>query len=1084
MRHFAATAVFVLVTTLALPASTAPEGLATSFEANRGQYSPEVLFSHRSRSFDIQVLVGGAVRISSEGRARVLTLEPGPSVAAEVVGTDALHATASVFVGRRESGWITGIPLVAGVLIREASPGVDLALSADGVRLEIELRGAPGVDPALLRWEGAGVSKAVDQEAVVDLDGVSLRLSPALLPRESRGEAARVGGDNFSAGWTLRTVIEVVAPRSAGSTVEAHDVRLALDADGSVYVAGTVERSRGVEDAFVAKLGPDCSSLTWVAYLGGAGASRLAGIAVTPEGDAVLVGATLALDFPQVRSIGSAAGGLDAFVTRLAGDGASLVFSTRLGGEGSEAAEGVASAPDGTTRVVGSADADAFVAVIDTGRALLLSRTTVDRGGIESGKAITVDRAGLALVAGASKFGDRSWPFVGLLANARAERAGVRMLMRDGDLEGAVSSMALDADGRAWIAGGDHGAWLAVVELDGSVLRLRGFADEAASGTVAVAVGAANAAWLAEQTGAGVLVSRWTTDDADSGRVVARIAALDRPGAVALSADGAVLIAGSTRGEFGVDPDARLIGPIAGNASAVIVVLPGEPKAPLAAGCPGSINFDNSAGTGVWQTAANWDLDVLPGVSDDVCIDGFNVTVPSGTQTVNSVTMTASGSLGISGGTLSLASASQVAGAFSLSTGTLSGSGSLTVSGLITWTGGTMSGAGMTQANGGLAIGGTVGKVLSSSRILNTPGATTWSGTGALNVTAAAVINNTGTWDCQSDAAITGGGAGVAFNNNAPGIFKKSAGAGTTTVGIAFNNTGSVQALAGTMRFTAGYLQTAGSTIVNGGTMTSTTTMNIQGGVLGGVGTFTANVTSAGRVAPGLSPGALSVAGNYVQSGSGTLEAEIGGLAAGTQYDRLTLNATGIGTLSGTLNVVFVNGFVPTGAAVFTVLSGVALNGTFATVNLPALAPPLLWRIVYGTTSVVAEVMDDTDADGTPDPVDCAPLDPGASAIHGEVPGVVFAGDKQTLSWGLPLPSGGADATYDLMRGALNELPVTGGAADACPAPSVAGPSTQDATTPPAGAGFYYLVRARNVCGAGTYGSATSGAVRVSSVCP
>ena len=464
-----------------------------------------------------------------------------------------------------------------------------------------------------------------------------------------------------------------------------------------------------------------------------------------------------------------------------------------------------------------------------------------------------------------------------------------------------------------------------------------------------------------------------------------------------------------------------------------------------------------------------------------------STSVSGGVNTFNPASTVSSvgNSLAISVGTVNFNSGETIAPVtLSLTSGTLGGTDTVTVSGLATWSGGTMTGGGTTNAPGGLAIGGAAGKILSSSRVLNTPGATAWSGTGALNVTAAAVINNTGTWDCQSDAAITGGGAGVAFNNNAPGIFKKSAGAGTTTVGIAFNNTGSVQALAGTMRFTAGYLQTAGSTIVNGGTISSTTTMNIQGGVLGGVGTVTANVTSAGTVAPGLSPGALSIAGNYVQSGSGTLESELGGLAAGTQYDRLALNGTGVGTLSGTLNVVFVNGFVPTGAAVFTVLSGVALNGTFATVNLPALSAPLQWRIVYGPTSVVAEVMDDTDGDGRPDPLDCAPLNPGAYAIHGEVPGLVFAGDKQNLSWGLPLPSGGTDAAYDVMRGALNELPVAGGAAEACPAPNVAGPPTQDATTPPAGVGFYYLVRARNVCGAGTYGSATSGAVRVSSVCP
>ncbi len=82
------------------------------------------------------------------------------------------------------------------------------------------------------------------------------------------------------------------------------------------------------------------------------------------------------------------------------------------------------------------------------------------------------------------------------------------------------------------------------------------------------------------------------------------------------------------------------------------------------------------------------------------------------------------------------------------------------------------------------------------------------------------------------------------------------------------------------------------------------------------------------------------------------------------------------------------------------------------------------------------------------------------------------------------MPSGGTDAVYEVMRGALDQFPVGSGAAETCVDSGVAGQSAQDGTTPSPGSGFYYLVRARNICGAGTYGSASGGSPWMTSVCP
>lgn len=98
-------------------------------------------------------------------------------------------------------------------------------------------------------------------------------------------------------------------------------------------------------------------------------------------------------------------------------------------------------------------------------------------------------------------------------------------------------------------------------------------------------------------------------------------------------------------------------------------------------------------------------------------------------------------------------------------------------------------------------------------------------------------------------------------------------------------------------------------TTLEGGAIIETTAFNLSGGELNGNGSingpFTA--TGTGTIAPGASPGHITVNGSTVLGGSNTLAMEVGGLAAGIDYDLLTVN--GILTLGGLLDVDFINGF-------------------------------------------------------------------------------------------------------------------------------------------------------------------------------
>jgi hypothetical protein len=84
--------------------------------------------------------------------------------------------------------------------------------------------------------------------------------------------------------------------------------------------------------------------------------------------------------------------------------------------------------------------------------------------------------------------------------------------------------------------------------------------------------------------------------------------------------------------------------------------------------------------------------------------------------------------------------------------------------------------------------------------------------------------------------------------------------------------------------------------------------------------------------------GVLFVGGDYIQISGGTLDIEIGGPMAGTEYD--VLRVFGNAVLAGALDIDLINGFDPTADAFFDIrVTGLFLpgsvSGTFATLDLP-----------------------------------------------------------------------------------------------------------------------------------------------------
>ena len=83
--------------------------------------------------------------------------------------------------------------------------------------------------------------------------------------------------------------------------------------------------------------------LTYATYLGGSLTEDARGIAVDTEGCAYATGYTTSVDFPVTPGAfqTTAAGGNDVFVTKFASNGGSLIYSTYLGGSGNDIASSI-----------------------------------------------------------------------------------------------------------------------------------------------------------------------------------------------------------------------------------------------------------------------------------------------------------------------------------------------------------------------------------------------------------------------------------------------------------------------------------------------------------------------------------------------------------------------------------------------------------------------------------------------------------------------------------------------------------------------------------------------------------------------
>jgi hypothetical protein len=224
---------------------------------------------------------------------------------------------------------------------------------------------------------------------------------------------------------------------------------IAVDGSGHAYVTGLTSSTEatfpvlggpdltynGDFDGFVAKVSSNGSSLLYAGYIGGSGFDSARGIAVDGSDNTYVTGFTNSTEgtFPVLAGPDlTYNGGVDAFVAKVSGSDASLLYAGYIGGSGDDLGLGIAVNGSGNAYVTGyttsteasfpvlggpdltfNGGADAFVASVSSSGASLLYAGYIGGLNDDHGYAITVDGSGNAFITGYTTSREDAFPVSG-----------------------------------------------------------------------------------------------------------------------------------------------------------------------------------------------------------------------------------------------------------------------------------------------------------------------------------------------------------------------------------------------------------------------------------------------------------------------------------------------------------------------------------------------------------------------------------------------------------------------------------------------------------------------------------------------
>ncbi len=343
------------------------------------------------------------------------------------------------FLGDDPAAWRSNVPLWSEIVYRDLWPGIELSLWLDGSRLCYEVAAAPGADPDQVAFACVG-AQSVTRTFVGDLIDRSIETPLGTITQVS----SRAGCGSFSwsgnSGQLLREFPRVDNPPALiwstllGDTAGDKGVCIIADSAGLPLASGRTRSPNfpatpgsyetthtGANDAFITKLAADGASVLWSTFLGGDLDDVIMSIDIDPNENIVVTGAAASANFPTTAG----------------------VFQEDSGGL-----------------------RDGFVAKFDPTGSDLLFSSYLGGGLIDGGTRIKTDHAGYIVVVGSTNSSDLPTT-PGALAEthngvwdafvARIDPPGTTLLSctyLGGEYDDLGQDLALDLAGRAVVTGG------------------------------------------------------------------------------------------------------------------------------------------------------------------------------------------------------------------------------------------------------------------------------------------------------------------------------------------------------------------------------------------------------------------------------------------------------------------------------------------------------------------------------------------------------------------------------------------------------------------------------------------------------
>ena len=437
----------------------------------------------------------------------------------------------SYFLGPRDQ-WRTGLASYANLVYEDLWPGIDLVYSGSANRLKYQFVVKPGANANLIRLAYRGASS-------VSLNG-----------QEQLAVTTPVGEFHDDTPYSYQ---EINGQRVAVKTSYALAAKVRGGKQGYSFRIGDYDSSR--------PLVIDPAIVIYAGYIGGAGDERGLGIAVDSAGNPYVTGETSSSQatFPVSAGADMTFDGVrDAFMVKLNGTGAGIVYATYIGGAGDDIGLDVAVDSAGNAYITGSTSStqnsfpvtvgpdlshnggiyDAFVAKLNAAGTALVYCGYIGGSDEDGGTAIAVDGGGNAYITGGTTSSEGAFPvsigpdltyngglFIGDAFIAKVNVSGTALAYCGyigGSGEDAAMGIAVDSSGNAYIAGvttshqttfpvavgpdltyngGVRDAFVAKVNTAGTSLTYAGYIGGAsADSALGIAVDGAGNAYVAGDT--------------------------------------------------------------------------------------------------------------------------------------------------------------------------------------------------------------------------------------------------------------------------------------------------------------------------------------------------------------------------------------------------------------------------------------------------------------------------------------------------------------------------------------------------------------------------------------------------------